>query len=68
MLWAVELNPATDLSSVLEQCKNSGLLLTRAGSHALRFSPALTVLPGELEEGVQLLGEVLKTEASCVIC
>lgn len=68
LLWAVELDPAVDLSSVLEQCKNSGLLLTRAGSHSLRFSPALTVLPGELEEGVLLLGEVLKTETSCVIC
>ena len=68
LLWAVELSPAVDLSKVLEQCKNAGLLLTRAGSHALRFSPALTILPSELEEGVMLLGEVLKTEASCAIC
>jgi len=41
-------------------------LLTRAGSRALRFSPALTVTAQELEEGVRLLGEVLKTEPRCV--
>ena len=67
LLWAVELAPSVDLSSVLEQCRKAGLLLTRAGSHSLRFSPALTVLPIELEEGIQLLGEVLKTGSSCVI-
>ncbi len=68
LLWAVELDPSVDVSKVLEHCKNAGLLLTRAGSHALRFSPSLTVSQSELEEGVQLLAEVLKAEALCVIC
>jgi acetylornithine/N-succinyldiaminopimelate aminotransferase len=68
LLWAVELNSSVDVASVLVHCSSVGLLLTRAGSHALRFSPALTVLPTELEEGVQLLGKVLKAEASCITC
>ncbi len=68
LLWAVELDPSVDVNLVLQQCKNAGLLLTRAGSHALRFSPALTVLPSELEEGVQLLGKVLEAIVSCGIC
>jgi acetylornithine/N-succinyldiaminopimelate aminotransferase len=68
LLWAVELDPRMEVSVVLERCKTAGLLLTRAGNHALRFSPALTVLPSELEEGVRLLGEVLKTGKSCATC
>jgi acetylornithine/N-succinyldiaminopimelate aminotransferase len=66
LLWAVEFVESTDVAVVLDQCKKLGLLLTRAGSRALRFSPALTVTVQELEEGVRLLGEVLKTEPRCV--
>jgi acetylornithine/N-succinyldiaminopimelate aminotransferase len=66
LLWAVEFVESTDVAVVLDQCKKLGLLLTRAGSRALRFSPALTVTAQELEEGVRLLGEVLKTEPRCV--
>ncbi len=66
LLWAVEFAEAADVGAILEQCKKRGLLLTRAGSRALRFSPALTVTPEELEEGVRLLGEVLKTDPRCV--
>jgi len=68
LLWAVELTETTDAGAILEQCKNVGLLLTRAGSRALRFSPALTVALNELEEGVRLLGEVLKTDPRCATC
>jgi acetylornithine/N-succinyldiaminopimelate aminotransferase len=68
LLWAVELDPSLEVSNILEHCRNAGLLLTRAGSNALRFSPSLTVLQSELEEGVRLLAEVLKAEASCVTC
>jgi acetylornithine/N-succinyldiaminopimelate aminotransferase len=68
LLWAVELTESTAVGSVLEECKNVGLLLTRAGSRALRFSPALTVALNELEEGVRLLGEVLKTNPRCATC
>lgn len=68
LLWALEFDPKVDVGQVLDKCRDAGLLLTRAGSNALRFSPALTILPAELEEGIQLLDEVLKAIPPCATC
>jgi acetylornithine/succinyldiaminopimelate/putrescine aminotransferase len=68
LLWALEFDPKVDVGLILEKCRDAGLLLTRAGSNALRFSPALTILPAELEEGVHRLDEVLKAWPPCATC
>jgi acetylornithine/N-succinyldiaminopimelate aminotransferase len=68
LLWALECDPNVDVGQILEKCQDAGLLLTRAGACALRFSPALTILPAELEEGVQRLDEVLKAFPICATC
>ena len=68
LLWAIELDPRLDVAQVLAQSQNAGLLLTRAGTGAIRISPALTILPAELEEGVHRLGEVLKAIPACATC
>jgi len=68
LLWALEFDPKVDVGRIVEKCRDAGLLLTRAGSNALRFSPALTILPDELEEGIQRLDEVLQAMPPCATC
>jgi acetylornithine/N-succinyldiaminopimelate aminotransferase len=68
LLWALEFDSTVDVGQILDKCRDAGLLLTRAGSNALRFSPALTILPAELEEGIQRLDEVLKAMPTCATC
>ena len=68
LLWAVELAVGLDPAQVLANSQEIGLLLTRAGARAIRFSPALTISPAELEEGVQRLSEVLKAMPPCATC
>ncbi len=60
LLQAVVLTEAMDPGAVLAKARDAGLLLTLAGSHALRISPALTITEAELDEGIAILDQVLK--------
>jgi predicted acetylornithine/succinylornithine family transaminase len=40
-------------------CREQGLLLSAAGSHVLRFAPALTVQTAHVDEAVEILDRVL---------
>jgi acetylornithine/N-succinyldiaminopimelate aminotransferase len=44
----------------LQKVRDQGVLLTAAGTDALRFSPPLVVTEGELTEGLTKLGEALR--------
>ncbi|MBM4361675.1 MAG: aspartate aminotransferase family protein [Deltaproteobacteria bacterium] len=50
---------ATDPRDMVTRLRDAGLLVTLAGSRALRFSPALTVSASELDEGVGIVDRVL---------
>lgn len=59
LLQAIELVPEQSASALLGQLRDRGLLVTLAGSNALRFTPPLTISDEEFEEGLTLLEETL---------
>lgn len=59
LLQAVVLREGYEARQVLGPLKDAGVLLTAAGDHALRFSPALTISEALLDEGAQKLDQVL---------
>ncbi len=63
LLQALVLAEGIDPTTILGYARNAGVLLTAAGKSALRFSPALTVTPEELREGVNVLDRVLGENA-----
>lgn len=46
-------------NEVLEQAYDAGLIMVSAGSNCLRLAPALNITNGEIEQGIDLLKEVL---------
>ena len=60
LLQALVLRPAVDGRTLLAQLRTHGLILTLAGGQALRFSPPLTVSHEELDQGLDILSEVLQ--------
>ena len=46
-------------NEVLEQAYDAGLIMVSAGSNCLRFAPALNITYEEIEQGIDLLKEVL---------
>ena len=46
-------------NEVLEQAYDAGLIMVSAGSNCLRFAPALNITNEEIEQGIDLLKEVL---------
>lgn len=46
-------------NEVLEQAYDAGLIMVSAGSHCLRLAPALNITNEEIEQGIDLLKEVL---------
>lgn len=59
LLQALVLRESVDARAVVGTLREGGLLLTIAGSRALRFSPALTVSIPELDEGAAIVDRVL---------
>lgn len=59
LLQAVVLKDGVDARELVGALRDAGLLLTLAGGAALRFSPALTVTPEHLAEGVAIVDRVL---------
>jgi acetylornithine/N-succinyldiaminopimelate aminotransferase len=60
LLQALVLKDAVDGRAVVGSLRDAGLLVTVAGSRALRFSPPLTVSIPELDEGAAIVDRVLK--------
>ena len=60
LLWGLVMQPGFVAREVLPKVQESGVLLTAAGERVLRFSPPLVVSLAQLEEGVRVLGKVLK--------
>lgn len=59
LLQALVLRESVDARNVVGSLRDAGLLVTIAGSRALRFSPALTVSIPELDEGAAIVDRVL---------
>jgi acetylornithine/N-succinyldiaminopimelate aminotransferase len=59
LLQAIVLADAIDARAVLTKLQEAGLLLTVAGTQALRFSPPLVVSAEELDEALAILTRVL---------
>lgn len=59
LLWALPLRPSVDARDLLGKIRESGVLLTLGGAQALRFCPPLVVTQAELDEGLDVVNEVL---------
>lgn len=59
LLQALVLREGVDARAIVGQLRDSGVLLTIAGSRALRFSPPLTVGLAELDEGAAIVDRIL---------
>jgi acetylornithine/N-succinyldiaminopimelate aminotransferase len=57
LMIGVELGRAA--APVLDACREQGVLVGSAGENVLRITPALTIAPAELEQGLSVLTEVL---------
>lgn len=56
-IQGIELN--TEVSSIISNCINNGLLLVGAGANVIRFVPALIAGESEINEAVTILDNVL---------
>ncbi|HEX4338683.1 MAG TPA: acetylornithine/succinylornithine family transaminase [Polyangiaceae bacterium] len=63
LLQALVLKEGVDARDIVGKLRDEGLLLTIAGSRALRFSPPLTVSLADLDAGVAILDRVLTAHA-----
>ncbi len=59
LLQALVLRDGVEARSLVERLRAAGVLVTVAGEEALRFSPALTIRPEELAEGLAIVDAVL---------
>jgi acetylornithine/N-succinyldiaminopimelate aminotransferase len=59
LLQGLVLKEGVDARAVIGELRDGGVLLTVAGSRALRFSPPLTVRLDELDEGAAVVDRVL---------
>jgi acetylornithine/N-succinyldiaminopimelate aminotransferase len=59
LLRGLVLKPGFVARDILPKIQDAGVLLTAAGERVLRFTPPLVVTPGELEEGVRVVRDVL---------
>jgi acetylornithine/N-succinyldiaminopimelate aminotransferase len=59
LLQALVLKESVDARAVVGSLRDAGVLVTVAGSRALRFSPPLTVSLAELDEGASVVDRVL---------
>ena len=59
LLWALDLSKETG-PQVVEECLNRGLLINAPRKNTLRFMPALTVTPEEIDRMIGILKEVFQ--------
>jgi acetylornithine/N-succinyldiaminopimelate aminotransferase len=59
LLVGVALNRAA--APVVARCRELGMLVNSAGDQVVRFAPALTVQPPELDEAVDIFGRALQS-------
>lgn len=64
LLRGLVLQPGVDARVVLTKIRERGVLLTIAGSDAIRFSPPLIVTDAELDEGLRAVDSVLAEMSS----
>ncbi|MFZ4738417.1 MAG: acetylornithine transaminase [Bradymonadia bacterium] len=65
LLAGVGVDPAVvDRPSVIERCRNLGLLLTQAGPDALRLTPPYIVSRSHVDEAVSILERALRGEGA----
>jgi acetylornithine/N-succinyldiaminopimelate aminotransferase len=57
LLRALEL--ATPAASIVERCREEGVLVITAGEKVLRLAPPLVIEPTELQEGLQVIEKVI---------
>jgi acetylornithine/N-succinyldiaminopimelate aminotransferase len=62
LLLAVELAPGLDAPTVMQTCRDHGLILNAVTPTALRLAPSLLVTDDELDEAVTILTGVLEAE------
>jgi acetylornithine/succinyldiaminopimelate/putrescine aminotransferase len=59
LLQALVLRNDVDPRGIVERLRDAGVLITVAGSSALRFSPALTITKAEIDESLAIVDRVL---------
>lgn len=59
LMQALVLEDAVDLPGLVARLREAGVLVTAAGGCAIRLTPALNIGHEELEEGLQLLEQVI---------
>ncbi len=64
LLQVLVLRESVPATEVLSRIADAGVLLTLSGGRGLRFSPPLTVSTAELDEGLGVVDEVLKTRST----
>jgi acetylornithine/N-succinyldiaminopimelate aminotransferase len=64
LLQVLVLRESVPAATVLSRITDAGVLLTLSGGRGLRFSPPLTVSTEELDEGLDVVDEVLRTHSA----
>jgi len=64
LLQVLVLRESVPAAAVLSRITDAGVLLTLSGGRGLRFSPPLTVSIEELDEGLGVVDEVLRTHSA----
>jgi acetylornithine/N-succinyldiaminopimelate aminotransferase len=59
LLQALVLREGVDARAVLTSARDAGVLLTVAGTQALRFTPPLIITRAEIDEGIEIVDRVL---------
>jgi acetylornithine/N-succinyldiaminopimelate aminotransferase len=63
LLQALVLKDHVDARAMMEKLREAGVLVTVAGSHALRITPPLTITPTELAAALDIVDRVLGTSS-----
>ncbi|MCY0869163.1 MAG: aminotransferase class III-fold pyridoxal phosphate-dependent enzyme, partial [Firmicutes bacterium] len=61
LMWGIEI--AGSAAAVVDACRERGLLVLTAGEHVVRLLPPLIASEAELDEGLQILEQVLMSVA-----
>jgi len=61
LLAAFDVNSVDVRKSILAKCFEKGLLILPSGSQSIRFRPALNITRSELDEGLEILREILRS-------
>lgn len=59
LMQAVALDPAVEVAPLVTRLRDAGVLVTAAGGNSVRLTPPLNIHEEELEEGLQLMEQVI---------